>query len=279
MKTLFLKIYGINIKISANSDYAFENLEKDFTLYIDEKQDFYLGRGITVNILKESAPYWMVPPVEAGLYSLGYICYKNKGTHYVDYGGKGLMIYNFKEEKADIYSEDENLLYEKARLAILSRVGEILDNRHIHRLHATGFVKNNKASICILPMEAGKTTLTLGVLKKDMKINIISEDICLIDFKNYIYPFMLRIGARDKNFITEIPENLITKIDRNFYGEKYLIDLSYFEDRISRKARLHNVLIGKRVFQKHTEIREISKLSCFGPFIQSGIFGLGLPLK
>lgn len=54
MKILFLKIYGINVKVSSNSGYAFENLEKDFTLFLNTKEDFCLSGGMTINVLKEA---------------------------------------------------------------------------------------------------------------------------------------------------------------------------------------------------------------------------------
>jgi len=277
MRKLFLKIYDISIEIFCNSNFVIENLKRDFILYLDKRQENDLSNMVSVNIFKEKPPYWKVPPLEASLYTLGAVCYKNKELHYVDYAGKGLMIYNFKDENAELYSEDENLLYEKARLTVLSRVGELLDNRHIHRLHAVAFAKDKKATICLLPMEAGKTTLAINVMKKDSRIKLISEDVCFVDVKNYVYPFMLRIGARDRKFINEIPESFVTKINRSLYGEKFLIDLSYFKDRIGEKNRICNILIGKRVYQEKSEIKKISKIKCFMPFIQSGVFGLGLP--
>jgi len=279
MRTFFLKLYGVNIRISANSDLAEESLKKDFKLYLEEinKNADSAFKGITINIFKETVPYYNIPSIEASLYNIGSICYKKKNVHYIDYSGKGLMIYDFNKEEARIYSENEMLLYEKARLAILSRIGELLDKRHIHRVHAVGFAKDHKATICLLPMAAGKTTMALGVLKKDKDIKLVSDDVCMIDLKSRVYPFVLRIGVRDESILNEVPANYLVKINRNFYDQKYLVDLDYFKGRISGKSRLRSILIGKRVFQETTEIKKISKIKCFIPFIQSGVFGLGLP--
>ncbi len=278
MKIFYLELYSMNIKVSSNSALASENLERDFALYLQtSKAADYLFKGVTINIFKEKAPYHKVPPVAASLYNLGSICYKKKNVHYIDYSGKGLMIYDFNKEEAHIYSEDEILLYEKARLTILSRIGELLDKRHIHRVHAVGFAKYHKATICLLPMAAGKTTMALNVLKKDKEIKLVSDDVCMIDLKSHIYPFILRVGARDLAILDRIPEKYITRIERGFYGQKYLIDLEYFKDRIAGKSKVCNILIGRRIFQDATEIKKLSKFKCFIPFIQSGVFGLGLP--
>ena len=277
MKTLHLSIYDINVKISSNSEFALENLEKDFMLYLDKKERKHTNKVLKINIYKGVIPYQMVPSLEASLYSLGSICYRDGDIHYVDYSGKGLMVYDFTDEIADIYSEDEKLLYEKARLAVLSRIGELLDSRHVHRIHAVGFAKDTKATICLLPMEGGKTTLALNVLRNSSEIKLLSDDVCFIDFKNCIYPFALRIGTRDEAFIRGIQEKFITKINRSLYGEKFLIDLAYLSDNIAEKSKVRNILIGKRVFQERTEIKRLSKIKCLIPFIQSGVFGLGLP--
>lgn len=277
IKTLDLHIYNIKVRIASSSEYVFENLEKDFVFYMNKNGTDNLCKEIKINIHKGNPLYHKVPPLAASLYSLGSICYRSKGVHYVDYSGKGLLIYNFRKEEGNLYSKDEGLLYEKSRLVILSRIGELLDNRHIHRVHAVGFTKDKKATVCLLPMEGGKTTLAMNVLKKDNKIKLISDDVCFMDIGCYVYPFTLRIGARDQNLISDIPEKYITKIGRNFYGEKYLIDVTYFRHRIAEKCKICNILIGKRIFQEETEIRRISKIRCLVPFIQSGVFGLGLP--
>lgn len=276
MQTLDLNIYGIYIKIDSESGFAFDNLKKDFMFYLSNG-DMETCKKIEMALYKAAPPYGKVPPLEAHLYGRGFISYRDKGVHYVDYAGKALMIYDFKKDNAAFYSEDENLLYEKTRLAILSRTGELLDKKGIHRLHAVGFAKNGNASVCLLPMEGGKTTLAINTLKKDSAVGLISEDICLVDRSNYVYPFVLRMGSRERELVSNIPSGCLTKINRSFYGEKYLVDIDYFRDRIAQKSRLRDILIGKRFFQDKTEIRRISKARCIMPFIQSGIFGLGLP--
>ncbi|MFA5389406.1 MAG: hypothetical protein WC312_06620 [Candidatus Omnitrophota bacterium] len=278
MSKIFLEIYGISVEISVDNIFAAENLSKDFILYVSgENKGRACRKTISVHIFETRPPYEKVPPLEASLYSLGSICYRDKGVHYVDYSGRGLMIYDFRGEKAELYSEDESLLYEKAKLAILSRTGELLDQRHIHRIHAAGFSVNGQAAICLLPMEAGKTTLALGVIERRKDIKLIADDVCLVDMKNNVFPMLLRIGVRDKGYAGKIPQEYITRIHRMFYGEKLLIDLEYFKGRIVDRARLRSILIGKRVFTGKTEIRKISKVKCIMPFMQSGVFGLGLP--
>lgn len=276
MERFFLKIYGVEVEVHSASSVVIEGLKKDFALYLNEEGKGNFFEKVSVNIFKEKPPYEKVPPLTASLYNTDSICYKDKNVHYVDYSGKGLMIYDFTKENADIYSEDEALSYEKSRLAILSRVGEFLDRQHIHRLHAVGFSVGSEATICIMPMTAGKSTLCFHSLKLSQQIKILSDDVCLIG-NNRIYPFVMRIGMRDKDALTGIPESYISKVERLHHGVKYLIDLRYYRTRISGECKVKNILIGKRTFAQKPEIKKISKLKTIGPFITSGVIGLGLP--
>ncbi|MBF0122408.1 MAG: hypothetical protein HQL21_03230 [Candidatus Omnitrophica bacterium] len=221
--------------------------------------------------------YDRVPPINAALHGSGLICYKDQNINYVVYSCDGLLVYNFQTEEGEISCEDPLFLYEKTKLTILSRVGELLDKRGLHRIHAFAVSSHNKALMCLLPMEAGKTTTTLNLLKLDSTIKIISDDVCLMDGHGMIYPFLLRIGARDKDLIENIPEELVTTVDRPYYGIKYFIEPAYLKDRISPSIRLTHIMIGQRAFRQETKIAPLSKIKCFLPIIESGVFGLGLP--
>jgi len=277
MQTLQLNIYDIGICIKSTSDFVFDNLRKDFHLFLSDHPKDSPLKAININIFNENPPYEKVPPLTASIYDLGLICYKDKNVHYVDYSGKGLMIYDFDKEQADIYSQDENLLYERVKLLILSRIGELFDRQRMYRIHALGLSKNEKATLCLLPMAGGKTTTVLNVLNKDKNINMISDDMCFVRWGGVVYPFVLRLGARDKKLLQGIPEEIITGVSRIQYGRKFLIDPVYFRERVSKECEIKNILIGKRMFRKETEINKIAKIKCFIPFIQSGVFGLGLP--
>lgn len=276
MQTLDLNIFDIAFRIETDSDYVFENLQKDFWLYLG-KHGEKGGRVLKLKALQQRPPYERVPPVEASFYHIGLICYKHKNTHYVDYMGRGLMIYDFSEEFGEIYHEDEIFLYERTRLTVLSRLGELLDAVRLHRVHAVGFAKNNEAVICILPMGGGKTTIALSLLRQDASVSLIADDVCFIDGKGYVHPFLLRIGARDQALLEGISPQFITEINRPYYGVKYFLEPTYFKDRVAEKTKVQYILVGKRVFQDKTDIRRMAKPRCFMPFVWSGVMGFGLP--
>jgi len=271
-----IDIYSIRIQFSTNSEFVFNNLSKDFQLFTIT-DSAVIDAQVNISACLQSPLYERIPPVNAALHGPGLICYKDGNINYVTYSEGGLLIYDFKEERGELFSEDPFLLYEKTKLTILSRVGELLDQRGLHRIHAVAVARHDKALICLMPMEGGKTTTALNLLKKDPEIKILADDVCLIDRHGCIFPFMLRVGARDRDLIENIPSEFVMTIDRPKHGVKYFVDPAFFKDRLGEKMRLTHILIGQRAFRPGTEIRPLGKIKCFMPMIESGVFGLGLP--
>jgi hypothetical protein len=275
---LLLDIYNIGFKITGDSFFVVDHLKKDFQLFVKEEGvSKTFAYTVCVRVFCQQPPYERVPPLIGAIYDLGLITYKDKHVNYTDYSSKALMIYDFKKETAELFSLNEEFLYEKSKLTILSRMGELLDRQGIHRLHALGLSKDGKASICLLPMEGGKTTTTLNVLKKDQNIKLLSDDMCLLDGKGIVYPFIMRIGVRDESLLQGLPQDIIEEKTHPKYGSKYFIEPSYFKEKQDSPCRLKNILIGKRIFAQESQIKPVSKLSCLVPCIESGVFGLGLP--
>lgn len=271
-----IDVYSIRIRLTTDSEFVFTNLSKDFQLFTIIDQ-VVADVQVNVSAYLQSPPYERIPPVNAALHGAGLICYKDGNINYVTYSEGGLLVYDFQKERGELFSEDPLLLYEKTKLTILSRVGELLDQRGLHRIHAFAVACRGKALMCLMPMEGGKTTTTLNLLNKDPDIKILADDVCLIDCYGCIFPFLLRIGARDRELVESIPSEFVTTLERPKDRVKYYIEPAFFKDRLGAKTRLTHILIGQRAFRPNTEIKPIAKIKCFMPMIESGVFGLGLP--
>ncbi len=55
--------------------------------------------------------------------------------------------------------------YEAAYLFLLSRIGEALDQRHLHRIHALALEYFGRAVLAVFPMGGGKSTLGAAMLR------------------------------------------------------------------------------------------------------------------
>ncbi len=276
MHTLTFHILDIFVTAKIDSDFVAQNLAKDFAIY-STNEDPSGHQPISLTVLLQTPPWDRVPPLDAALHGPGLICYKDKNINYVVYSENGLLIYDFANETGELFGQNETGLYEKAKLTILSRVGELLDRRGIHRVHAFGVSLNDKAVICLLPMEGGKTTTVLNLLKASPEVKVIADDMCFIDRNGRVHPFLLRIGARDQALLKDIPATFVTEMARPYYGIKYFIEPGFFRDRLATARRVTHILVGQRAFRPGTEIKPLSKIKCIRPVIESGVFGLGLP--
>jgi len=271
MGSINFNFYGVKIKVSSDSEDHLDEIRRDFSYFLSNNKIC----DINIETYFQDLPYNLIPQVKASLYLPSAIAYDHENTRYVDYNGQALTIYNYPIEKGQVYSENKELLHEISYLLILSRVGELLDRKGIHRIHALGISISGKAALCLLPMGAGKTTLALDLLKYK-EIKLLSDDMVLIDKKGRILPFPLRIGV-DRQINLDIPSKFLREFHRRQYGVKTLIDIEYFQDKIATISSPWVIFIGERKFSTQAKIESINKIKAIWPFVRDGIIGLGLP--
>ncbi len=268
---LYFNFYRVRVEVISDDEQILEDIKRDFSYFLSSKQN----PTIKVSVFNRVAPYQEIPPLKASLYMPDSISYDDRNTRYVDYQGRLLTIYDYHKDEARIYSKDPDLLHEISYLLILSRVGELLDKRGIHRIHSLGFTFKRKGVLLLLPQGGGKSLLALELLK-DPEVRLISEDTPLITHKGEILPFPLRMGV-GKTIELGIPSKYLRDFTRRKYGQKTLIDIEYFKDRIAGISRLAFVLIGEREFSNRARINKIGKVAALSPIIRNIVFGLGLP--
>jgi hypothetical protein len=115
------------------------------------------------------------------------------GIRLVWYPQGALVRYDYGAAKGTILSADRELLRELSYLLILSRAGEWLDRRGLHRLHGGALAFGGNALLFFGAMGAGKTTLLLELLK-DPSFSLLSDDTPVIGAAGLVYPFHARIG-------------------------------------------------------------------------------------
>lgn len=268
---IYLDFYGVVAELTFSEEGLAQDIERDFSYFLSSKQ----SPTVKISVFNQVSPYEKIPEVKACLYLAGSISYDYRGIRYVDYNGEALTIYNYETEEGEIYSPDRDFLHELTYLLILSRVGELLDKKGVHRLHALGISVNGKGVMCLLPMGGGKSTLALSLLK-DEKVKLISEDTPLISKEGKILPFPLRIGL-DSGVKLDVPQQYLRRFVRRRYGSKTLIDIDYFKDKIAKISQPGIILIGEREFSNKARIVKTGKIKAIGPFIRNMVFGLGLP--
>ena len=252
-----------------------ENLKRDFLFFLTKEK---LPPEITVSLQFGEIPHLKPTscPLKASLYKENVICFDDGVKRYIDYEGKALAVYDFVQKKAVIYSWEWELLYELGYLFSLSRVGEELDRKGFHRIHGLGISYQGNGYLVLLPPGGGKTTLALGLLEEE-GMELLSEDTPLITSNLKLFPFPLRIGVREGEVGEGIPVKFLREFKRRGRDTKILIDLDFFQERVSSPCPLRGIFIGERVFQSYASINKISKVSLLFPLLVHFVVGWGLP--
>lgn len=144
-KTL-LNIYGIVVSLSGNNE-IINKLSSDFKYFLSDKDNSNTQIHLSININFTNPTYEKIPQVCASMYKADCICYDYNDLRYTDYSGNGLVIFDKKNKSAEIYSTDNDFLYEISYLLLHSQVGELLDMNGYHRIHSCSFSYNNKTFI------------------------------------------------------------------------------------------------------------------------------------
>lgn len=145
------------------------------------------------------------------------------GRRRVWYPEGALCDYDYRARSGIVTSPHADLLKELSYLLILSRAGEALDLRGLHRLHAGALGHEGRALLLCGAQGAGKTTLLLELLK-DKAFSLLSDDTPLIATDGMVYPFPARIGlAGDSPHRGDF--KYLRCLKRRHYAAKHLLDL------------------------------------------------------
>jgi len=193
---------------------------------------------------------------------------------YVDYGGRALAIVDWQRRSSDIYSRDPELAYEASYLFLLSRIGEFLDGRRMHRIHAMALCYRGKGVLALLPMGGGKSALTADLLKYP-ELQFLSDDSPFISADGRLHAFPLRLGLLPGSE-QEIPPEYRRVINRMEFGPKVLVDYRYLAHRVVAAADPGIVFLGYRSLGTACRIESAGAAECYRSMITDCVVGLGL---
>ena len=262
--------YGLNLALRSADSNVVESVKRDFSY-------FEAAPGIpqvSIEVFAEKPDFTSLPNLRASIYTLDYVCYYTKEDVFSDYHGKALRVFNSKRKNYRIYSENADLRYEISYLTVLAVVGQYLDSKHIHRVHALGISRNGKAILILLPEKGGKTTLALRFLKSD-EVKLLSEDSPLIARRGEVLPFPLRLGILPGGE-GNIPQKYLHPVNYMRVGTKILVDVEYYADKISPPCNPGIILLGERALGCGAKIEPAGRLSASKGFIKNSVIGLGL---
>ena len=268
--------YGFIVALKSDRDELVREVTRDFAWFVvpSERSKRLREPDMRVTISFEKPPYSTLPAVPASVLTPRNISFRDGDVSYVDYFGRGLAIVNTMAGTCDIYGADFDLVREIAYLFLLSTVGQYLDSKGLHRIHAMGVNYRGHGILLLLPSGGGKSTMTMELLKHP-EFTLLSEDTPLIDRHGRIHPFPLRLGFRNDGG-TEVPEDQRRTLQRMEFDPKTFVDISFFRHRLSDVVDPALILVGERNLGTESSVVPLSRRRALKAMIKYLVVGLGV---
>ena len=265
-----LHFYGLNLELRSADTKTIEGIRRDFSYF----KAASAMPEVSIEVFAQKPPFGSLPDLPASIYTVNYICYQDGEHIYTDYHGRGLRVFNPRKKEYEIFSESADLRYEISYVTVLSAVGQFLDLKHIHRVHALGVSQNGKAILILLPQKGGKSTIALRLLRSG-QVKLLSDDSPLLTRQGEVLPFPLRLGILPGGE-SDIPARYLRPVNLMQIGTKIMVDVDYFADKVGSICQPGIILLGERTLGCESRIEPARKLGAAKEFIKNSVIGLGL---
>ena len=264
--------YGLTVRLAGETSAVLEALGRDFEHFLapQARRD---ARAIRLTLELRPAPQ---PPHGWPFFrTKDYAVFDQGGLRRIFYTDRAYAEYDFAARRGRIRCADAERLRELAYLAVLSRVGEALDRRGWHRIHALGFESRGRGGLLLLPSGAGKSVLALELLRST-GLGLLSDDTPLLTRDMRLLAFPLRLGFRPTADLGGVPERWIRSMRRRHYGVKRLVDFGFFRERVKSDIPAAWLLVGERQDNAAPRIEPVSRVRAAGTLAAHLVVGAGI---
>jgi hypothetical protein len=266
----YLDSLGFKVEVSSPHHDFVHDVCRDFSYFASAPGPV----DVRVELHQAPPPCHQLPAVPAAFSTPRNVCFHQNGITYIDYFGCGLAIYDRRTRDCIVYGRDRDLVHEIAYMFILSTVGQYLDRKRIHRLHALGLSYRGQGVLLLASSGGGKSTMALRLLREPGFL-LLSDDSPLIDRRGRILPFPLHLGVRPE-VDTGIPSEYRHTMKRMEFDPQTRIAIEYFRDRLGTETPPAFLLVGERNLGEVSEIVPLSRIRAFHALLGVLIVGLGV---
>jgi hypothetical protein len=272
MRPLTLDFYGARVRLDSPDEESLAALRRDFEWFEDPDG---CGPAISWLLERRAARPEELPEGLPGLATTDYLALDAPGRRTVRYFDGAAAVYDYDARRGALYCADGDRLRELAYLAVLSRAGEALDERGLHRVHALGFSRGTAAGLVLMPSGGGKSVLGLSLLS-GTSMELASDDAPLVCRRCLrLHAFPLRLGFREDADLSAVPPELVRPFKRRHFSPKRLVDLAFFKHRVcARAAPVRWLLIGRR--GASPSARPASRAAALAALAENMVVGRGL---
>lgn len=212
------------------------------------------------------------PPLPAGLderFRGGhFVCFGTARERYVMYPETGWLRWSPGEGQLEFFGQDAEKAYLRLQLCIQSRLGELLEQRGLHRLHGLGLARAGQGALVLLPPRGGKSTLALEILRNHPDLGLFSEDTPLLDRAGRLWPYPFRLGFRSP------PKGLAYRQ----HDGKWQVDARHFRERWqSGPLPCRHLILGAWTTDVRPRWRRLNPWRALPALLRDGLLGYGVP--
>ncbi|MBI3550475.1 MAG: hypothetical protein HY078_15665 [Elusimicrobia bacterium] len=269
---LSLNVHGVGVELSSRSEGLLEDLRRDFGYFAREAPR--IGPCVRLRLL-ESPPGDAGPRGLPSVWTPRYAAYDRGPARRIVYSDGPVADYDFQAQEGEIRCADRVRLHELAYLAVLSRVGEALDARGIHRVHALGFEHSGDGGLLLLPSGGGKSVTALE-MALGSPFGIVAEDAPFVGPDLSALAFPARWSFLPSADLSRVPASMIRPYRRQDFGPKRLVDTAFFEARIRSATPVRWLLIGRRAAGVEPRIEPASTGAALRALSLNLVIGWGL---
>jgi hypothetical protein len=214
---LYFNFYGIQVSVVDQTErfsWVLHQVVADFNFFSAPVAEAHVQIAICESMQKprvRTAPVFSTRMCQVRE-GLGYrVCRYLRGTE----------VY-LNGNSASCFGEDAAELYQSIYYFILSRVGELLELKGLHRIHAVT-IQNGK-TICF-PMDSfgGKTSIALETMSRRSG-KVLGDELAITNGVS-IFPFPIRIGVRADVYSKSGTSLPAEKIERIGAGLRYMVSI------------------------------------------------------
>jgi hypothetical protein len=277
-----LNISGVHVLVNSDREDILSLLELDFWSFVNSnKASDTFQYDLIVNYLS-LITFEMPKDIKSSMQTQNALTYDVGNLRYCDYYSEVFTKIDFDKNVLEVNGENLEKVHEVIYLAILSRVGKILDLRGLHKLHAFSILFDKKiVFVCMMPSKGGKSTL-LSELLIDSRVQMLSDDIPLVDSAGCVRPFPLKIGFNnlpEKLFINNKESN-VYKMRRTHFGEKVIVSTRGISEKVILSGQFKKIILAEG-FRFNSDSFSIFKSTWFQSFkglFKHGVIGIGSPI-
>jgi hypothetical protein len=239
-----INAYGAGVRVESADRALLRELKEDFSFFSASP-----GAACAIKIIAHPAPHPqdLLKGARRVFGTSKWTIFRTAaGTRAVSYPEGLLCEYDYAWKTGELWSSSPALLREICYLLILSRLGEELERKGLHRVHALAAEFGGEGFLVTAPMGAGKTTLFLE-LARDPAFTLLANDTPLADHSGYIHPFPLRVGlSGDSPQLSRFSKEALRPFDRRHYPRKYLLAHPGLSSNAPAKTRCTRLFLLER---------------------------------